>query len=116
MPPIVAATVLNIFLFAGAWKAGQVEKRTGAVPWYMYAGSVAYGLPLLVFLYYAQTRPLNSALDIFGVALVAEGMGAALVHGMVRELITAREQTWKERAPMLGICALLLFVVVTLAL
>ncbi len=114
--PITAATILNVFLFAGAWKAGQVERRTGVVPWYMIVGSTLYGVPLLAFLYWSRTRPLLTGWDIFGAALAAQIMGGAIVYLILQEVTAARSQTWKERAPMLGICALLIFVVVTLAI
>jgi hypothetical protein len=110
--PIAVATVISAFAFAGAWRATKMEKRTGAAPWYLSAGIVAYGLPLAAFLYFARSRTLTSGLDVLAAALAAQAIGAAIVYVITREVITARSQSWRERIPMICIGAFLLCVAV----
>lgn len=116
LPPITAATILNIFVFAGAWRSTQVEKRTGKAPWYLAVGITVYGLSNFAFLYFSKTRPLASAADIFGAALGAEALGVLIVYALVKGFIATRADTLRERAPMILAGAFLLFVIVAASL
>lgn len=112
LPPIVAATVLNIIVFALAWKGGQIERERGETPWQLTVGMIAYGLPLLVFLYTSRSRPLTHGLDLFGVALAAEAMGGLIVTCLVQGIGSARAQPWRERLPMVAVGSFLLLIAV----
>jgi len=112
LPPIVAATVLNIIVFALAWKGGQIERERGEAPWQLPVGMIAYGLPLLVFLYTSRSRPLTHGLDIFGAALGAEAMAAGIVYALAQGIGSAREQTCRERLPMVAVGGFLLLLAV----
>jgi hypothetical protein len=61
-PPIAAATILNVFLFALAWKGTQIEKREGESPWSLVLGMLAYLGALAAFIYFSLHRPLAGAL------------------------------------------------------
>jgi hypothetical protein len=107
--PILLATIINVFAFAGLWQADRIEKRTGVTPWWVAAASLVFGVPLVAFLYYARARTLSGAVDIFCTALAAQGMGAAGVYYIVQGLISIRDETWKERAPVIFGGAFILF-------
>ena len=107
-PPITAATIVSVFLFALAWKATQVEKRQGEAPWYLSAGLVAYVGALGLFLYFSLNRPLAGYFDIFATALAAEGTATVIVYGLLNAFVFLRGRSLRERAIPVAISTFLL--------
>ena len=97
-PPIAAATILNVFLFALAWKGTQIEKREGEPPWSLVLGMLAYLGALAAFIYFSRHRPLAGGFDLFMVALGAQAMGGAIVYALLHAFIFSRGQRKADRA------------------
>lgn len=80
-PPIAAATVVNAFLFAGAWRLHQRESQQGRPATALQAlALIAYPAALGLFLYYRGSGSLTGWSDYFGAALIGEAMGAGIVY------------------------------------
>jgi hypothetical protein len=97
-PPISAATIVSVLLFALAWKATQIEKRQGEAPWYLSAGLVAYVGAIGLFLYFSLSRPLAGYFDVFATALAAEGMAVVIVYGLLNAFVFLCGRPLQERA------------------
>jgi hypothetical protein len=97
-PPIAAATIINVFLFALMWRGSQIEKRTGKPPWPMILGLLAYGGSLACFFYVRNSHPLQDWPDLFGAALIGEAMGVVVTFGILNAFIFSRGQKKAERA------------------
>ncbi|KQP81130.1 hypothetical protein ASF60_22445 [Methylobacterium sp. Leaf113] len=95
---MAAATILNVFLFALAWKGTQIEKRDGEPPWSLVLGLLAYLGALGAFVYFSLNRPLVSGFDVFMVAFGAQAMGGAIVHALLHAFIFSRGQRKADRA------------------
>jgi hypothetical protein len=115
LPPLTAATTLSIFVFAAAWHADRVEKRTGVLPWWIIATSLLLGVPFVVFLYYARNRALSGGLDIFCIAVAANVVAAGIAYGLLRFIGSVRSETGKDRAISILGGAVILFCVALLA-
>ncbi len=101
-PPVAAATILNVFLFALAWRATQEEKRRGEAPWSLTIGLLAYAVSLCAYGYSALGRPLAGAVDYFAVTLIGEALGASVVYALLHAFVLTRSQPIKNRAfPMI---------------
>jgi hypothetical protein len=111
--PIAAATILNVFLFAMAWRGHQIEGRDGKEPWQLVVGALAYLLALGGFLYLKIGQPLETPLDVFGTALAGEAMGAAIVFGLINAFIRLRGRPNRERIPAMIASVFLLWICVS---
>lgn len=106
--PIAAATILNVFLFALMWRGYQIERQHGAPPWPMMAGLVAYCVCIGGFFYLKMDRPLTSPMEVFGIAMAAEAMGAVIVFGLVNAFVRLRNRPNRERIPAMLASVMLL--------
>jgi hypothetical protein len=97
-PPIVAATVLNVFLFAAAWRAGQIEGKAGHAPWWLFPGMVLYGLPLLVGLYLIGDTPVATYPKVFAAAAASEALAVGVVYAILNAFLFTRGQPVEHRA------------------
>ncbi|MCJ2016859.1 hypothetical protein MKK84_05355 [Methylobacterium sp. E-065] len=71
--PIAAATILNVFLFAGAWRGHQTEMRIGKDPWWLGAGAVAYVFSPEVRWVGSYLKRLGSSAQVIGPHRVVQG-------------------------------------------
>lgn len=110
--PVTAATVVSVFLFAGVWRANQIERVSGNAPWQLTAGVVAYGGLLAAFLIMSRGRHLTSRLDLFAASLAAQAFAGIIVYCLVDAFILKRSQPWRGRAQSalvgIGLSALVL--------
>lgn len=97
-PAIALATMVNIFVFAWAWRGHKIEQQTGQPPCWMYVGGIAYGGGMAAFLYFRHNAPLSTYLDYVLVALIGEAMGALGVYGIVNFFYLSRGLNGAERA------------------
>ena len=110
LPPIAAATVVNVFLFAGAWRVNQAEERQGKDPWPFVVGLLAY-VGCLTWLFYGRWKaPLAGWLDLFGATLISEAMGGLVVSAILHAFIFSRGQPTQNRVFAVIASALLLYV------
>lgn len=98
LPPIAAATILNCFLFALAWRSDRAERQTGKASWRLVLGAVAYCAIVGGFLYVNRSAVLVTGFDRFMVALAAEALGAAIVSALLQAFVQSRGRPWRERA------------------
>jgi len=96
--PIAAATIVNVILFALAWRGHRQEKRQGKPPWPYEAGLVGYMLVAGAILYMTREGLLTSGLELFGAAMVSEGLGVGVTYTLVHAFILSRGRPWSERA------------------
>lgn len=112
LPPIALATIVNVFLFALAWKQHQAELRTGKYSWPLLVGTTLYGSSIGAFLYLRMDKPVGSHLDHFMMALVAEAMGALVTYGLLNALVLTKGKLIGDRVfylvASLGLLALLI--------
>lgn len=94
--------MINVFLFAFAWRGHKIEQETGNAPWWMYIGIIAYGVALLAFLYLTHKTPLITYLDHVMAAILGEAMGVAGVFGILNFFYLSRGRNWVERSFAFG--------------
>ncbi|MCJ2063237.1 hypothetical protein MKK63_11000 [Methylobacterium sp. J-088] len=112
-PPIAAATIINVALFALAWRGHQAEARSGKAPWWLGFGAAAYAAFGALLVYLRRGQPIASSADLFGAAMVGEAMGALITYGLVYSFVLSKGRPWADRAiPMV---ASLFFVVIAVA-
>lgn len=103
LSPIAAATVLNCFLFALAWRGDRTELRTGKTPWPLVLGIITYCAAVGGFLYFSGGAPLLTGFDRFMAALAGEALGALIMYALLYAFVHSRGQPWRDRAfPILG--------------
>lgn len=95
--PIAAATVLNVFLFAGAWRADQIERATGKDHLLSTLGLIAYCVALAGFVYLKHNDGVSGGFDIFMSALAAEAGGAVVVYALLHGFFFSRGQSKGQR-------------------
>ncbi len=98
LPPIAAATVLNCFLFALAWRGNQAEHRTGETSWLLGAIIMGYSLALGGFFYLHRDAPLLTGFERFMAAVAAECFGGLVVFALLHAFVQTRGQPWRDRA------------------
>lgn len=96
-PPIAAATVVSAFLFAGMWRASQIERARGAAPWYLVVGGLAYLGALSLFWYLRNGDPLRSGFDVFGAAMIGECGGVFITFAILHAALFSRGQKRSDR-------------------
>lgn len=96
-PPIAAATVVNVLLFAAAWHGSQIEKRRGKTPWQLAVDIVTYAGSLVLFLFVKDKAPLFDWLDLFGAVLIGEAMGGLVVYAILHAFIFSCGQPTQNR-------------------
>jgi hypothetical protein len=96
-PAIALATVVNVFLFVGAWRGHKIELQTGEPPWWMYVGGLAYLGTLGTFFYLNRQAPLATYFDFFMAALLGEAMGVLGVFGILNFFFLSRDKAKSER-------------------
>lgn len=112
MPPIVAATVLNVFLFAAAWRADQIERATGREPRWLFPGLMLYGLPLLAGFYLIGDTPVATYPKIFFAAVASEALAACVVFAILNAFLFTRGQGVENRAGPIFLAALMAVVLI----
>lgn len=90
--PVAVATVLNVLVFAMVWRWNRVELRTGTPTWQVWVAIPLYGLPLFAFLVWTGERPITTAVQVFGAAMVGEIAGGVLVYGLLNAFLWTRGQ------------------------
>lgn len=108
LPPIAIATVLNAFLFAGAWRATQTEKRTGQAPWYLTLGLAVYAAALGGFAYLSRGRTLSAGFDLFAAAMAGEAFGIVIVWALLNGFMFSRGYPKRQRFLAIGMALALL--------
>lgn len=102
MAPIAAATVLNAFLFAGAWRGHQVERQTGRDPWWSGAGLGLYIVTLGCILYAYKGQEAVNLFDIFLITIAGQAYGVIIVYAVLYAFVFTRGKPFKDRAfPMI---------------
>lgn len=96
--PIAAATVLNAFLFAGAWRGHQVERQTGRDPWWSAVGLALYLAALGGFIYAYRGRHAADFFDIFLVTIAGQACGVVIVYSLLHAFVFTRGKPLKDRA------------------
>ena len=96
--PIAAATVITAFWFAAMWRGHQLERNGGSLPLSYQAAFFGYLAVAGLIFYLTRDRPLVTGLDLFGAALVSEGLGIVITYGLVHAFVLSRGQPWSERA------------------
>lgn len=107
IPPIAAATIVNVFLFAASWRAHQVELRTGKTPWPLQIGFIAYALCLGGFVYLTGDTPLRGGFSLLMAALAAQAGGGVIVYALLHAFLFSRGQRRRERAFAMGLALML---------
>lgn len=98
LPPIAAATVLNVFLFALAWRGHQAERRSGRFPRLVFVPLVAYGGAIAIGLWLLGRSPaLTSYPEIFVAAAGSQMFGAGVVFAILNALFFTRGQAAEHR-------------------
>jgi hypothetical protein len=96
-PAIALATMINVFLFALAWRGHKIEQETGNAPWWMYVEIIAYGGAMLVFLYFKHKVPIVAYFDLVLTAMFGELMGVGGVYGILNFFYLSRGLNRVER-------------------
>lgn len=96
--PIAAATIVTAFWFAAMWRGHQIERGGGKLPRRYEAAFYAYLGALGLTYYLIHGRTLATGPEIFGAALLAEGLGIVVTYALVQALAPARGAPWKDRA------------------
>lgn len=85
------------------WRGHQIEQSNGKVPRWYGVGLYGYLAAMGLTLYFVMLQPLTTGLELFGAALVSEGLGIIVTATLVEAFISSRGRPWKERAfPMIG--------------
>lgn len=96
--PIAAATIVTAFWFAAMWRGHQMERGGGKLPRRYEAAFYAYLVVLGLTYYLTQGRALTTGPELFGAALLAEGLGIVVTYTLVQSLTPPRGAPWKDRA------------------
>lgn len=97
-PPIAVATILNVFLFAAAWRGTQIERATGKDPWWLGLGIFLYAVLIGSYMYFTRGQPLTGYLDYFLAAIVGQSVGGVAVYSILNALYFSRGQPRANRA------------------
>lgn len=109
--PIATATVITAFWFAAMWRGHQTERKRGKPTWQYELGLMGYISALTLFFYLRSDVRAPNGLDIFGMALAAEGMGVGVTIALVQAFVLSRGKPWKERAPSIAGALFLTFII-----
>lgn len=96
--PIAAATIVTAFWFAAMWRGHQAEKQRGKPTWQYEAGLYGYMAAAGLIFYLTGGKQLATGLDLFGAALVSEGLGIVIVYALLHAFVLSRGRPWAERA------------------
>ena len=96
--PIAAATIVTAFWFAAMWRGHQLERNEGRLPWPYQIAFFGYMAVAGLILYLIRDRQLATGLDLFGAAIVAEGLGIVVVYALLHAFVLSRGRPWSERA------------------
>lgn len=96
-PPIAAATIVNVSLFALMWRAQQRERREGRPSRGYLVGLLAYLTLVGGFFYLRADAPISGWHDAFGTAAFAEAFGAVIVYAAAHSIWISRDQPMRQR-------------------
>lgn len=96
--PIAAATIVTVFWFALMWQGHRAEKLRGKPTWQYEAGLFGYMIALGIFAYLRLGQAGTGGLDLFGTALVGEGLGISIAYTLLHAFVQSRGRPWSERA------------------
>jgi hypothetical protein len=96
--PIAAATILNVIMFALAWRGHRQEREQGKPPRLYEAGLVGYMIAAGLILYVLLEGLLTTGLELFGAALMSEGLGVVITYTFVHAFVLSRGRPWCKRA------------------
>ncbi|WHQ70513.1 hypothetical protein [Methylorubrum extorquens] len=116
LPPIAAATVLNAFLFALAWRAAQKERGSGRQSWLLSSGLMLYGVLSLCGFYIIREQSLESYTEVFFVAAVGEALGGGIAYAILDAFVFMRGQNIEHRVVPIFAAIFLTGILVAVAL
>lgn len=96
--PIATATIVTAFWFAVMWRGHQMERGGGKLPRRYELAFFAYLAVIGLNLYALRSAKITTGLELFGAALVGEGMGIVVTFAVVQTFILSRGQPWRDRA------------------
>ena len=105
--PIAAATVVTAFWFAAMWRGHQLERNGGRLPWPYQGAFFGYLAVGGLIFYLTWDKPLATGLDLFGAALVSEGLGIVITYALLHAFVLSRGRPWSERATPMFFAVLL---------
>lgn len=105
--PIAAATIVTAFWFAAMWRGHQMERGGGKLPRRYEIGFFGYIAALGLFIYFRADISSAKGLDLFGVALAAEGLGIVVTFALVQAFVLSLGRPWRERATPIALSLLL---------
>lgn len=110
LAPVAAATIVNTLLGGAAWRATQIEKRTGRAPWYLGGGIAVYGLAAAMFVYAYRGAQITTGIEAFAVSLVAEALGVlviyTLLHAVYRTDVRPSQRIFTVGGSLFLLCGL----------
>lgn len=111
-PPVAAATVLNVFMFAFLWRSDQTERSGGKAAWYFYATWFFYLAPVVYVLWRLDHKPITEKWEVLGAITGAQMFAALVVYTLVNGLVTMRGTPWHQRGPAMGAALFFLAIVI----
>lgn len=116
LPPIAAATVLNAFLFALAWRAVKRERDSGRQSSLLSFGLMIYGALSMGGLYIIRGQSLAAYTEVFFVAAVGEALGGGIVYATLSAFVFMRGQNIEHRVVPIFAAIFLIGILVAVAL
>ena len=96
-PPIAAATVVNVFLFAGMWRGYQTERKTGKTSSWLALAFISYTAVIGIYAYLFADRAATDWPTVFAAAIVGEAAGGVVVCTTLNALVFTRGRPRGER-------------------